>query len=119
MTQQNTVDGFYAGYFAGAEGNGLGLFVFKDGILAGVDASGVQFDGHYTTSEEGSYLDGDVTVKVPPNSILIQGPKTDAKGLVYQLNLHLQIGNSDIPFFRIETPMGPINLKLIKLREIA
>lgn len=61
----SAINGFYTGYFTGAAGNGVALFVMRDGVLVGVDMSGVTFDGNYKADSSSGKLVGKV-VTCPP-----------------------------------------------------
>jgi hypothetical protein len=59
-----TMNGFYAVYYTGKAGSGFAIVVFKDGIIAGADASGGLYDGTYTISEDKHILEGTITMTV-------------------------------------------------------
>lgn len=112
------LNGFYAGYFMGAQGPGLGLFVFKDGVIVGVDAGGVEFDGHYEISDEDGTCSGDIKVKAPPNVTLIQGHVVGPEGLTYTVPIRLPPDFAQKPYVRVETPIGPVNVSLKRVRNL-
>jgi hypothetical protein len=67
------VNGFYAAYLTGANGQGFAMLVFTDGKIVGVDATSSKFDGIYTNIPTGF----SVTVSIsPPNTPLINGGMT-------------------------------------------
>lgn len=110
-----TWDGFYAGYMHSSGGQGFAMFVFREGVIAGADPLGVEFDGHYAVREDGS-MAGHVSVVVPPNTTLIQGVTTGASGMKYDVPIDLPSGAFEAPFVRLDTPLGPVNLRMQKLR---
>ncbi len=110
------LNGFYAGYFMGAQGPGLGLFAFKDGVIVEVDAGGVEFDGRYKVSDDGGDCIGEITVKAPPNVTLIQGHVVGPEGLTYTIPIRLPADFAQKPYMRIETPIGPVNVSLKRVR---
>lgn len=111
------IDGYYLGYMA-SEGYGVVAFIFKEGCIAGIDASGVTFDGTYEESlDSGDYI-GNVNVRVPSNTEIIQGVKSEEGGVSYQVLLKIPNNFLEIPFFTVDTPFGPVNVKLEKLRNI-
>ncbi|MBA3520472.1 MAG: hypothetical protein H0T75_23175 [Rhizobiales bacterium] len=109
-------DGFYAGYFTSKQDSGLGLLVLQDGVLTGVDAGGVKFDGTYHIETESGSIEGEVTVDAPPGGTLIQGVPTGASGLTYRTRFKFPVDLTSQPFLRLDTPFGPVNVKLQKLR---
>ena len=46
--------GIYAMYFTGTAGVGHGVFVLKDGVVAGADAIGGVLDGTYQDTGDGN-----------------------------------------------------------------
>lgn len=106
-------DGFYAAYMTGADSQGFGLFTFLKGHIAGADPMGVQFRGTFEEGADGSAT-GKVQVKVPPGGTVIQGASAGPAGMSYEVEIKLD--RSDIEeFIRIETPLGPVNVRLKKL----
>jgi hypothetical protein len=113
----NQIDGIYAAYLAGAMANGFGLLLFRNGRIAGADASGVIFDGSYI-EDNGSSLSIALNVKSPPNIPLIQGGISGPQGDIYELKIHLPLNFAEKDFTRVETPRGPVNARLTKLRSL-
>jgi hypothetical protein len=54
-------NGFYSVQYAGRGGNGMGMLVLRDGIIAGADVFGGKFDGTYVAGSPGNIL---ATLKV-------------------------------------------------------
>lgn len=111
-----SVDGFYAAYLTGSTGQGLAMLVFRNGAIVGVDVVGVKYDGTYSESCNGVSIK--LTVSVPPNTPLIQGVSTGPQGEDSGMELHLPPDFLSLPFIRIDTGHGPVNVKLTKLRKL-
>ncbi|OCJ63477.1 hypothetical protein A6U97_13410 [Agrobacterium tumefaciens] len=111
------LDGFYVGYMS-ADGYGVVLFVFKGNNIVGVDAGGVKFDGSYTQDLTTNSFKGNITVDAPPNIDLIQGINTGPNGLKYEVPFSMPENFLEAPFIRVDTPFGPVNIKLEKLRDL-
>lgn len=111
-----TWDGFYAGYMSGLNGQGFAMFVFANGVIVGSDPLGVEFDGTYTTLQDGS-LKGDLKVKIPAGGVVIQGVTAGPSGMTYHVPLAFAADVFAFDFLKIETPLGPVNLRMKKLRE--
>lgn len=52
------------------------------------------------------------------NVTLIQGGTSGLEGLQTKLDFEMPVEFSSRPFIRIEGPRGPINTKLVKLRDL-
>lgn len=110
------IDGIYAGYMTGAEVNGFATFVFLKGIISGVDPLGVMFDGTYTAHAEGYTVS--VTVKIPSGGTVIQGASAGPDGISYNVQLQFSADFAEQDFIRIDTPLGAVNLRLKKIRDL-
>lgn len=112
------MDGIYSITFRGAVGWGIGMLVFRKGILTGADASGICYDGHYR--DLGSVVDFNITMIVPPGVTLVQG--TAARPDTYTISFNARIPKTDIDESRtilLELPQGPVNSIFCKLRELS
>jgi hypothetical protein len=110
------IEGFYAGYFTGEAGHGLGLFVFNNGTIVGIDALGVRFDGTYRIIEAGTGFSVSVTVTAPAGGQLVQGTSTGDTGLIYNVDATLPVDIENSSFLTLPTPFGAVNVRLKKLR---
>jgi hypothetical protein len=111
------IDGFYAAYFTSREMNGFAILAMRNGMIAGADQSGTLFDGQYQLTSTGSH-DGQVTVNLPANGNSIQGVKTGSDGMSYTTEMSLPTDFLQRQFVRLDTPLGPVNMKLVRLRDI-
>lgn len=109
-----TINGFYAGCFASALGESLALFIFRDGVLAGADGGGFQYDSTISETSEGDFY-VEATVNVPPHAASIIGITAGPEGLSYRSSFRLSASFLHQPFIRIETPHKPMNMRLVKL----
>lgn len=114
----DTIDGVYAAYMTGASAQGFAMFLFQNGIIVGADPLGVLFDGEYLTGADAGPITGKVTVRVPPNGTVIQGVTSGPSGMTYEVPLTLVREFEQLDFLKIETPLGPVNVKLKKLRSL-
>ncbi|MGH9350586.1 MAG: hypothetical protein ACRD2G_00205 [Terriglobia bacterium] len=111
-----SIDGFYAAYLTGTATQGFAMLVFSKGTITGVDAGGVKYDGTYTDTVSGFAIK--LNVFVPPNTFLVQGVTSGPEGDKSQLNFQLPVDFLSQPFIRISAKHGPVNAKIIKLREL-
>jgi hypothetical protein len=109
-------DGFYAAYFAGVAGNSFGIFVFKDGVIAGADAGGTTYDGSYGLSDDERFVLGTIQFTLPPGHTTITGVAASTEPIVFQVPIKLPIEFATGDVHRIETPAGPVNAKFQKLK---
>lgn len=110
-------EGFYSGYMSGSDGQGFAMFIFANGAIAGADPLGVKFDGNYEIQADGS-LAGKVTVSVPAGGTVIQGASAGPAGIKYEVVISFSPNAFVLDFVKLETPLGPVNLRLVKLREL-
>lgn len=112
------LDGFYSGFMTSASGHGLVLFVFRNGVVVGVDAGGVRFDGTYRFDEAAHQFVGQMIVSVPPNTTLIQGATSGPEGMTYEVPFNLPHDFLSQPFIPVKTPLGSVNVRLEKVRDL-
>jgi hypothetical protein len=112
------VEGFYALYITAVAGNNIGMIALKNGVISGADAAGALFDGSYTWDQEKKVLYNKLQVTISGNMPLIQGGVASPEGLVYEANFQVSFEKEDIPYFRVDTPVGAVNVKMVKLRNL-
>lgn len=109
------MEGFYVGYFTGLMGNAVALFVFKDGVIAGADMGGATYDGTFDVTEDGQHMTGTLTFNIANGATLITGASsTGPVRTEVPLTLPTNIANGDVQ--KINTPLGPINVRFQKIR---
>ncbi|MDK2766854.1 MAG: hypothetical protein KYX69_03950 [Sphingomonas sp.] len=101
----------------GSEGQGFALFTFIGGRIVGSDPMGVLFDGRYDEDGEGT-ISGSITVTVPANGTVIQGVSTGSSEMTYATPITLAKADLEAAFFPVETPLGAVNVRLQKLRNL-
>jgi hypothetical protein len=110
--------GIYAAYFTGASGNSLGIFLIKDGIIAGADIAGWKYDGSFSLSNDDRRIVGNIRFTIPPGEVSISGAIAGGEPLemIVPISFPTDIRNDE--FYRIETPAGPINARFDKIRDL-
>lgn len=111
------MNGFYAAYFTGTAGNSMGLFVFKDGVITGVDVGGMHYDGTYAVDEERSVISGKITYVIQAGHSLITGIAAGEEPIRVDFPLEWPTGFADGRVLTISTPSGLVNAKFEKLRD--
>jgi hypothetical protein len=112
-----SIEGFYTAYLSGEQGRGLAMFIFENGLIVGADAFGVMFDGKYYDTETTS-ISVSLTVKTPPNVFMINGGTSGPHGEENQIKFDLTEDFASRDFIRLEGPRGPVNVKLVKNRNL-
>lgn len=107
----------YVAYLTGVAGQSIGLFYIGDGILAGVDVGTMQYDGAYTVTEDGS-LEGALEYVIPAGVSLITGAPAGVAPTRVSLKLKLPANFADGHVVTVETPLGPVNAKFEKIKDI-
>jgi hypothetical protein len=110
------MNGFYSIYFTGTTGSGFGLVALKDGTIIGADVTGGTFDGQYEVI--GNQIEGKFINKLPPGAMSITGLTAGPDGLTleYPLRLPLDLGAGHT--VAMQTPYGPINVIVKKIRDL-
>lgn len=112
------VNGIYSGFFTGVVGNSFGLFLLKDGVIAGADAGGATYDGQYEYTPDRTHIVGTVTLQTPANTALITGLSAHGAPLKLVIPIKLPVEIKEDEVFRIETSAGPVNTKFKKIRAL-
>ena len=111
-----SINGFYGAYLTGIATQGFAMFVFRNGRVVGVDIGGVKYDGTYTDTAAGYAVK--LKVVIPPNVSLIQGVTVGPQGDSSELSFELPLAFLEKPFLRVNAKHGPVNAKIVKLREL-
>lgn len=107
----------YVAYMTGAAGQSIGLFYVGDGIIAGVDMGTMKYSGAYTTNPDGG-IEGIVEYVIPAGVPIITGATTGATPARVSAPLKLPPDFNDGRVVTVDTPLGPVNAKFEKIREI-
>ncbi|MEH6717530.1 MAG: hypothetical protein V7704_01515 [Aurantimonas endophytica] len=110
------MDGFYAAYFTGLTGNSIGLFIFENGLITGVDVGGMHYDGTYSLDESASIISGKIAYVIPPGASLVTGISSSSKAIRAEFPLELPAAFADGRVVQLDTPSGVVNAKFEKLR---
>jgi hypothetical protein len=113
----NSIDGFYSVYITGKEGQGFAIIALMAGRVVGADAAGFLLNGQYSKKDDAVSVS--LSIKAPPNMPRVQGGLTGPQGEESQLDFDMPQDFASQNFIRIETQHGPINAKLIKLRDLS
>ena len=113
----NIFDGIYIAYMTGALGSSLGMYVFKDGKLAGGDVGGGKYRGTYRMNATTSQADCLIEFLGLPGVPTIGGSIFPANAEPVQVPISLPIEIDPNEIFKFETPLGTINVKLEKMQK--
>jgi hypothetical protein len=107
----------YVAYFTGVAGQSIGLFYIGDGMLVGIDVATMQYNGSYQIRPDGG-LEGLVEYVLPAGAPLITGTPVGAAPTSVSVKLALPADFADGRVITIETPLGPVNAKFEKVRDL-
>lgn len=110
------IAGIYACYYSSTEGYGAAIFLAFQGKLTGVDPNGVLLDGFY--GKAGGCYRLKVLVDAPAGTQLVQGGEAGPKGQKYEVEVPFKESLTEQPFFEVDTPLGPLNVRFQKLRDL-
>ncbi|MGO6815540.1 hypothetical protein ACCS67_11715 [Rhizobium brockwellii] len=116
MAVENSLNGFYTAYFTGSAGNSMGMFIFLNGIITGADVGGGRYDGKYRYSVDGTRIVAEIQFSLPIGNLSITGIAAEAAPISVEMALELPVEFNAHDVHRLETPLGPINAKLEKIR---
>ena len=111
------MNGIYAMYFTGTASVGHGVFVLKDGVIAGADAIGGVLDGTYEDADDGK-LTVSITMTFPPGSRLVTGAVTDRQSSTQQISATLPVDLGNGRPIALTLPTGPVNVVFKRLRDL-
>ena len=111
------ISGFYAIYYTGVSGSGIGVIVINNGIIVGADMLGGRYDGNYTQSAIAGAYDAKVRITIPPGTSLVTGALAGPQPLSMDVTMVLPANLGGEQPIRIETPTGPVNVIFRKLRD--
>jgi hypothetical protein len=112
------MDGFYVAYMTGNAGTSVLLFVVMQGRLIGADVGGLKYDGTIQQKPDGSGFTCSIVYVVPAGGILITGAPPQSEAVRVPLTFDLPNGFTDGRVITIQTPLGPVNAKFEKIRDV-
>jgi hypothetical protein len=105
------IDGIYTAYLTGIAGQGMAMFVFRSGKIAGADISGLTFAGSYSVVK--SRIKGQISFTMSAQSLSITGASFDESSSPIQVPIDLPVDIDTSETYRINTPIGPVNAKFV------
>jgi hypothetical protein len=112
------MDGFYVAYLTGRGGTSILLFAIKSSTLVGVDVGGMKYDGRVEPAANGT-INFHVEYVVNPGTPLITGVGSVATATPVSLDFTVPANFAEGVIVSIQTPFGPLNAKLSKLRDFS
>ena len=109
-------EGFWLVQFAGAADRGFGILVLVRGLIVGANTAGGQYDGTYQYKAENEMLEIDMTVKMPPNVLTVQGV-ISRRELVFNAQTSIPCDAWEAKPFMAQTDLGPVNGTMKKIRD--
>lgn len=110
------MDGFYVTYVAARAGTAIILWVIRGTIMVGVDAGGLKYDGELQVTPTGFHCS--IVYLIPAGASLITGTPVIAESQRIPLEFDLPKDFANGQVVSILTPLGPVNAKFEKLRNL-
>ncbi len=111
------VNGFYAIYYTGVTGSGIGVLAINNGIIVGADMMGGRYDGTYKQGATAGVYDAKIRIIIPPGTSLVTGAIAGTQPLYMDVALTLPENLGGEQPIRVETQTGPVNVIFRKLRD--
>ncbi|WP_112358660.1 hypothetical protein [Agrobacterium cavarae] len=108
------MQGFYKMEYTGNAGQGVGSLAFVNGYIAGVDVAGGVYEGQYQTLPDG-VVTGYADLSFPKGGMLVTGVVVAASAPPMRISFSIEEDGAVGQVIRIQTPTGPVNLRLTKL----
>lgn len=105
-------EAIYAACLTGAAGQGMAIFVFKDGEIAVADFAALIFIGSYEA--KASQLIDEVSYRMPVGSVSITGASFEQSSDSIMIPLSLPAKVDPDETYRVDTPIDPLNAKFSK-----
>ena len=110
------MDGFYVAYLTGRGGNSVILFAIKASIVIGVDVGGMKYNGRVDQETNGTAT-FHIEYILSPGTPLITGVGNVATTTPVSLDFTVPANFADGVIVGIQTPFGPVNARISKLRD--
>ncbi len=111
------MDGIYAAYLSGRNGQSMVLLAIKGNKIVGADVGGLKYTGIINQISNG-HLRCEIQYTIPPGVSLITGSGPVAKDVPVELVFELPSDFGGGPIVSIMTPFGPLNAKFKKLSNL-
>ena len=111
------MDGFYQAFLTGNAGSSVAIFVIRSGVIVGVDASGMSYDGSIEAKADNTGFICKVVYVIPAGVALITGASPLAEPQRVPLTFELN-SNFDGQVTMVVTPLGPVNVRFVKVRDL-
>lgn len=109
--------GFYKMEYTGNQGQGAGALAFVDNKVAGLDVGGGVYKGEFHTMQDGT-VSGYVDLSFPQGGSLVTGATMAPGGPPMRIPFAIQEQKAENSILRIDTPTGPINLRLTLISQL-
>jgi hypothetical protein len=111
------MDGFYVAYVTGRAGVSMLMIVISNGTIVGADVGGIKYDGTISPKPNNSGFHCSVVYVVPAGATLITGsqPPLTPQRIPIEFDLPQPFVDRVVT---IETPLGPVNAKFQKIRDL-
>lgn len=110
------MDGFYVAYLTGRGGSSVLLFAIKSNSLIGVDVGGMRYSGRVERGPNGNFV-FHIEYTISPGTPLITGVGSVPAPTPVALDFSVPANFAEGVVVSVQTPFGPVNAKISKLRD--
>ena len=107
------LSGVYLAYFSADFGTTMGIYLVKEGIIAGGDLGGGIYDGIYEVA--GGVAIGRIRFRSRTPGTSITGASSDVP-MNYETPIELTLPLDAVDFHQLDGPAGRVNVRFEKLR---
>ena len=118
QNRDSLADALYSAYLTGKTGFTTALLLFSRGVIIGMDIGAGVYDGEYRTATDNGHLIGTLRFTLPAGISTITGVTSPERQLTFSVPLDLPLPLDEESFVRIETGVGPVNVRFKKLRDV-
>jgi hypothetical protein len=113
------ISGIFRMAFTGAAGSGFGMFVLRDGGVAGADVGGAVYDGTYTDDPSAKEIKINVSMRAPAGITPVQTgvPLPGPIDIPITATIPYRDLESENPSL-LQTPLGAVNAIFKKVRDV-
>eukprot|EP01031_Cornospumella_fuschlensis_P007895 gene7895-9759_t len=106
LLKDQVMNGFYAAFLTGLNGNSVLLFAIRDRTVVGVDVGGVKYDGSIVEKDAGGHLIH-LAYTIAPGVAMITGLGPVAVPTSVSIDFELPAEFMTGVIVRVQTPFGP------------
>jgi hypothetical protein len=116
MPESTEFDGFYAIYYQGEAGPGLGQIQLTEGKIIGSDVTGGIWDGDFAIDAVHELISCEITIQLPKGTPLATTGAPPVGNEAANMRFKLPLDFSTREYVALELPIGKVNVKFKRIR---